>query len=113
MGKERRNKEEKDILRLSEILKQYSKYFDCFGARFNFFTERNRKLYTPLGGILKLLSFIFSIILFIYINLDDFLHNLPNTTTSTERQKLRKIIFKNEKICIFGVFVNLNYSNSD
>ena len=79
---------------MPEILK----YFDFFGARFNFYIERNRKLYTPLGGILTLLSFIFSIILFIYINLDDFLHNLPISTTSTERQKHRQIKFKDEKI---------------
>ena len=76
------------------------KYFDCFGARFNFYIERNRKLYTPLGGILTLLSFIFGIIIFIYIKLDDFLHNLPNSTTSTERNNHKKIKFKEEKIWI-------------
>ena len=76
------------------------KYLDCFGARFNFYIERNRKLYTPLGGILTLLSYIFGILIFIYINLDDFLHNLPNSTTSTERNNHTKIKFKEEKIWI-------------
>jgi hypothetical protein len=82
--------------KMPEILK----YFDFFGARFNFYIERNRKLYTPLGGILTLLSFITSIILFIYINLDYFLQKLPDSTTSTERQKHRIILFKDEKIWI-------------
>ena len=81
---------------ISEILK----YLDCFGATFNFYIETQRKLYTPLGGILTILSFIFSIIIFIYINIDDFLHNLPNSTTSTEMQNHRQIKFKEEKIWI-------------
>ena len=76
------------------------KYFDCFGERFNFYIERNRKLYTPLGGIFTLLSCFFAVIIFIYINLDDFLHNIPNSTTSTEKNNHKKIKFKEEKIWI-------------
>ena len=76
------------------------KYFDCFGTRFNFYIERNRKLYTPLGGILTLLSCIFGIIIFINMNLNDFLRNLPNSTTSIERENHRQIKFKEEKIWI-------------
>ena len=76
------------------------KYLDCFGARFNFYIERNRKLYTPLGGIFTLLSCIFGIIIFIYINLNDFIHNIPNSTTSTERNNHQIIKFKEEKIWI-------------
>ena len=68
-----------------KIISEILKYCDCFGARFNFYIEKNRKLYTPLGGILTLLSCIIGILIFIYINLDNFLHNLPNSTTSTER----------------------------
>ena len=81
---------------ISEILK----YLDCFGATFNFYIERNRKLYTPLGGIFAILSFIFSLLIFIYIYSDDFLHNLPNSTTSTEKEKHRQITFREEKIWI-------------
>ena len=84
------------FLFISEILK----YFDCFGARFNFYIEKNRKLYTPLGGILTLLSCIFGILIFVYINLDDFLHNLPDSTTSSEKKNHRIIKFKEEKIWI-------------
>ena len=76
------------------------KYCDGFGASFNFYIEKNRKLYTSFGGILTLLSIIFSTIIFIYMNLDDFLHNLPNSTTSTEKEKYHRIKFKEEKIWI-------------
>ena len=76
------------------------KYLDFFGTKFNFYTEKSRKLYTPLGGILTLLSFIFGIIIFIFINLDNFLHNVPNSTTSTMEDNYRKIKFKDEKIWI-------------
>ena len=76
------------------------KYFDFFGEIFSFYIEKNRKLYTPLGGIMTLLFFIFSTIIFIYMNLDDFLHNLPNSTTSREKEVIRKIKFKDEKIWI-------------
>ena len=76
------------------------KYFDCFGVRFNFYAERNRKLYTPLGGFLTLLSIIGGILIFIFINRDDFLHNSPISTTSTSKEKNTKISFLKEKIWI-------------
>ena len=76
------------------------KYFDCFGTTFTFYTEKNRKLYTSLGGILTLFSIIFGFITFIYINLDDFLHNNPNSTISTKKDEYRKIKFGEEKIWI-------------
>ena len=82
------------------ILWETLKYCDFFGTSFNFYTEKNRKYLTPLGGILTLLSCIFGVIIFIYINLDNFLHNLPNSTTSTERENHRLIKFKEEKIWI-------------
>jgi hypothetical protein len=50
------------------------KYIDFFGARFSFYIEKNRKLFTPFGGILTILSFFCSGIIFTYIYLDDFLH---------------------------------------
>ena len=82
------------------IIFEVLKYLDFFGTSFNFYTEKNRKYLTPLGGILTLLSIIFGIIIFIYMNLDDFLHNIPNSTTSTERKEHRLIKFKEEKIWI-------------
>ena len=82
------------------IICETLKYCDFFGTSFNFYTEKNRKYLTPLGGILTLLSFIFGVIIFIYINLDNFLHNLPNSTTSIEGENHRLIKFKDEKIWI-------------
>ncbi len=76
------------------------KYFDFFGEIFSFYIEKNRKLYTPLGGIITSLFFIFSTIIFIYMNLDDILHNLPNSTTSCEKKMIQKIKFRDEKIWI-------------
>ena len=81
-----------------KLLTEVLKYFDCFGTNFNFYYERNRKFYTPFGGVLTILSIIFGIIVFICINLDDFLHNIPNSTTSTAKGKNREIKFGEEKI---------------
>ena len=83
-----------------EIANQILKYLDFFGTTFNFYIERNRKLYTPLGGILSLLSLIFGILVFIFINLDELSQNIPNSTTSIAKVDYRKIKFKEEKIWI-------------
>ena len=76
------------------------KYLDCFGTTFNFYIERSRKLYTPLGGILSISSLIFGILVFIFINLDDLLQRNPFSTTSVAKDNYRKIKFKDEKIWI-------------
>ena len=76
------------------------KYFDFFGNTFNFYIERSRKLYTILGGILSILSLIFGILAFIFINLDDLLQKNPYSTTSVTKEDYRKIKFKEEKIWI-------------
>ena len=76
------------------------KYLDFYGISFNFYTEGSRKLYTPLGGLLSLISIFLGIIIFIYINLEDFLHNNPISTTSVEREQYLNITFKKEKIWI-------------
>ena len=76
------------------------KYFDCFGTTFNFYIEKSRKLYTPSGGILTLLSLIIGIILFGYVKVEDFINNNPNSTTSIEKGYYKNIRFKEEKIWI-------------
>ena len=45
------------------------KEIKMFGTNFNFYTEKNRKLYTPLGGILTLFSVIFIFFFLIYVGL--------------------------------------------
>ena len=76
------------------------KYIDCFGTSFNFYTEKSRKLYTVFGGILSLFSIILGAFIFIHLNLDNFLHNNPSSTTSIKKDNYRKIKPKEEKIWI-------------
>ena len=83
-----------------DVLSEALKYFDCFGTNFTFYTEKNRKYYTSFGGVLSLLSIIVGILVFIFINIEDFLHNAPITTTSTVKEKYKNITFIEEKIWI-------------
>jgi len=76
------------------------KFLDCFGTTYSFYTEKNRKFYTAFGGILTLLSIIFGIIIFIYINLDNFSYNIPISTMSTAKENYKNITFREEKIWI-------------
>ena len=76
------------------------KYLDFFGTSFNFYIEKQRKFYTNLGGILSLLSFFISLIVFIKMNLEEFLHKNPISTTSISEEKHKNIKFGDEKIWI-------------
>ena len=82
------------------VLLEVLKYLDFYGTNFNFYTEKNRKFYTAFGGILSLLSIIVGILVFIFINLEDFLHNAPISTTSQSREDYYNIKFLKEKIWI-------------
>ena len=84
----------------SKFAMEILKYLDFFGTNFNFYTEKNRKFYTTFGGILTILSIIVSLLVFIFINLDDFLHNIPISTTSITGENYRNIKFLEEKIWI-------------
>ena len=46
------------------VLFDVLKYIDFYGTNFNFYTEKNRKFYTPFGGILSILSIIVGILVF-------------------------------------------------
>jgi len=83
-----------------EIVSDALKYVDFFGATFSFYSERNRKFYTNLGGLLTLIAIILSTVLFICNNIDNFSHNFPTSTTSTAREPYRNIKFGKEKIWI-------------
>ena len=85
-----------NYLLFSRILK----YVDFFGANFNFYTEKNRKLYTPLGGILTLFSIIFCIIIFLLMNLEELNHNAPISSTSVVQEEYHNIKFVQEKLWI-------------
>ena len=81
---------------LYELLKN----IDSFGVTINFYTERKRKYYTSFGGFLTLLSIILGIIVFIFVDGDDFLHKSPISTTSQSKINNTKISFLKEKIWI-------------
>ena len=82
------------------IILEILKFLDLYGTKFNFYTERNRKLYTSIGGLLTLLSIILGIFIFIFVERDDFLHKTPISTTSTSKEPYTKITFLEEKIWI-------------
>ena len=82
------------------ILFEFLKYIDLYGTKYNFYTERNRKLYTPVGGILTLLSIFVGIFVFIFVEKDDILHKSPISTTSTSKEAYKKITFLQEKIWV-------------
>ena len=81
---------------LFELLRR----IDCFGVTFNFYTEKNRKFYSPFGGLLTLLAILLGIFIFIYAERDDILHKSPMSTTSESNKEYTKISFLKEKIWI-------------
>jgi len=84
----------------NDIKYEILKYLDIFGTTFTFYIEKHRKFYTNFGGVLSLLSIIIGIIVFVYINIDEFLHKNPISTTSTSEEKHKNIKFGSEKIWI-------------
>ena len=85
---------------MNYLLSRILKYVDFFGTTFNFYTEKNRKLYTPLGGILTLFSIIICIIIFLLMNLDELRHNSPISSTSIIQEEYHNIKFIQEKLYI-------------
>ena len=83
-----------------KFLYESLKYLDFFGITFNFYTEKNRKFYTSIGGLFTILSVMGGIIYFICVEKDDFLHNTPISTTSESKVNNTKIKFLEEKIWI-------------
>ena len=84
----------------NDIKYEILKYLDIFGTTFTFYIERHRKYYTTLGGVLSVLSILIGLIVFIFINKDDFLHKNPISTTSTSEEEHKNIKFGNEKVWI-------------
>ena len=82
------------------LITKILKYIDCFGTNFNFYTERNRKLYTPLGGILTLFSLICGALIFLSMNLEEIKHNEPISSTSVIQEDYQNIKFVQEKLWI-------------
>ena len=79
---------------------EFFKYIDCFGTKYNFYIERNRKFYTVFGGIITFLSVIISVLLFILLNYSELVHDNPITSTYIIRENYSNIKFGEEKIWI-------------
>ena len=76
-------------------------YFDLFGTKMGFYTERKPKFYTALGGILSILSILIGVCSLLLSSIDDLKRISPITTSSSIPSKeYRKIKFKDEKIWI-------------
>ena len=93
------------------INKEFLRYLDLFGTKCSFYTEQRLKLYTPLGGILSITSFIAGIFIFIYINLSSFKREDPIIVTSYIVKEAHKIKFSEEKIWIPWKISNDNNDN--
>ena len=83
-----------------EMILEFLKYIDCFGAKFNFYIDKGRKFYTPLGGIISMFTLFFGILVFIFINFEDFLHSAPISSFSILRDNYKNVKFGEEKIWI-------------
>ena len=80
--------------------KEILRYLDLYGTKCSFYTEQKLKLYTPLGGILSIISFAAGIIIFIYTNISSFRRKEPKIITSSIIEEHHKIKFNHEKIWI-------------
>ena len=97
----------KDENRAREILE----YIDLFGTKIGFYAEGKPKFYTPLGGILSILSIIISVISFILFSLDDFKRVSPTTTLSSiTPEEYHRIKFDEQKIWL-PIRITDNYYN--
>ena len=94
------------------INKEFLRYLDIFGTKCSFYTDQKLKLYTPLGGILSITSFIAGIFIFLQVNLSSFKREMPSIITSSTVEEYHKIKFNNEKIWIpWKLSINNNSFN--
>ena len=82
------------------MINDFLKYIDCFGTKFNFYIDKDRKFYTPLGGIFSTLAFLFGLVVFLFLNFEDFLHTAPIYSHSIIEENYNNIKFGEEKIWI-------------
>ena len=82
------------------VYKEYLRYMDFFGTKCCFYSDQRLKLYTPLGGIISLISICAMIIIFVLISLSSFKREHPNSITSSILEEEQKIKFDEEKIYI-------------
>ena len=99
------------------LITRLLKYIDCFGTKFNFYTERSRKLYTAFGGLFTILSIIGGILYFICVEYDDFSHKEPISTISESKVNNTKIkiihTFRRYIIIFFNFMWYVNFFDSE
>ena len=93
------------------INKEFLRYLDFFGTKCSFYTENRLKLYTPLGGLLSIASFVAGIFIFVHINMSSFKREDPTIITSKIVEENHKIKFSEEKIWIPWKISNYNNEN--
>ena len=93
------------------INKEFLRYLDFFGTKCSFYTENRLKLYTPLGGLLSIASFVAGIFIFVHINMSSFKREDPSIITSLIEEENHKIKFSEEKIWIPWKISNYNNEN--
>ena len=58
-------------------MKELMEYFDNFGTKLHFYTDKNKKYYTVLGGIFSIASLFFCAIIFVYLVIEDIRRSFP------------------------------------
>ena len=82
------------------VYKEYLRFFDLYGTKCSFYSDQRLKLYTPLGGIISIISVCTGILIFVLISLSSFKREHPNLITSSVIDEEEKIKFNDEKIYI-------------
>ena len=87
------------------------KYFDIFGTKYTFYSNKKPKLYTVTGGILSIISIFFCILIPFILSLDDLKRKTPNVIFSTIFEgSHREIKFTDQKIWIPWRIIDYNYN---
>jgi len=90
---------------------QILKYFDIYGTKYTFYSNKKPKLYTVTGGILSIISIFFCILIPIILSLDDLKRKTPNVILSQIfAGNQRTIEFKDQKIFIPWRIIDYNYN---
>ena len=88
-------------------MKEILKYLDNFGTKIHFYTDKNKKYYTVLGGIFTIVSLFFCIITFAFLVLEDI--KCPKFVyISNISRKNKNIKLNEEKIFIPWHFIDEN-----
>ena len=93
------------------VYKEYLRYFDLYGTKCSFYSDQRLKFYTPLGGIISIISVCAGILIFIFFNLSNFKREYPSLITRSLIDEEQKIIFNKEKIYIPWKIQKINSNN--